>query len=86
MATIAACALGIAACGSSEGGKTAGRNGGTATILEVNGGVDSLDPGYWDYQTDYTDLGQTTQRWLYGWTPSGSAPVPDIATALPAVS
>ncbi|MHB8491829.1 MAG: ABC transporter substrate-binding protein [Solirubrobacteraceae bacterium] len=85
-AMLAAAALGVAACGSSEAGKTGGRNGGTATILEVNGGVDSLDPGYCDYQADYTDLGQTTQRWLYGWTPTGTAPVPDIATALPAVS
>jgi peptide/nickel transport system substrate-binding protein len=73
----------LAGCGSSESGV---KNGGTVTLFEVAGGVDSLDPGYWYYQTDYTDLGQTTQRWLYGWTPTSKTPVPDIAVALPVVS
>lgn len=84
----AALALGgllIAGCGASTG-KIAGRSGGTVTVLEVNGGVDSLDPGFWYYQTDYTDLGQTTQRQLYGWRARSLTPVPDLATAMPALS
>jgi peptide/nickel transport system substrate-binding protein len=76
----------VTGCGSSSSNSGTVKNGGTATILEVAGGVDSLDPGYWYYQTDYTDLGQTTQRWLYGWTPKSTSPVPDIATALPTVT
>jgi peptide/nickel transport system substrate-binding protein len=52
----------------------------------VAGGVDGLDPGYWYYQTDYTDLGQTTQRTLYGFGPTDTSPRPDLATALPALS
>ena len=75
----------VAGCGSSAG-KIAGRSGGTVTVLEVNGGVDSLDPGFWYYQTDYTDLAQTTQRWLYGWRARSLTPVPDLATAMPALS
>ena len=62
------------------------KTGGTLTVLDVAGGVDSLDPGYWYYQTDYSDLGDTTQRQLYGWPPNADTPVPDLATALPAVS
>src|SRR5262249_27124243 len=57
--------------------------GGTVTILDTAGGVDSLDPGYWYYLTDYEELGQTTQRWLYGWEPKDTDPRPDLATALP---
>jgi peptide/nickel transport system substrate-binding protein len=75
-------ALSLAACGGSGSGKA----GGSVTVLEANGGVNGLDPGFWYYQADYTDLGQTTQRWLYGWTASGTTPVPDLATAMPAVS
>src|SRR5436309_440193 len=85
--------MAIAGCGasssSSSGGSgsgTAGKNGGTATLLEIAGGVDSLDPGYWYYQTDYSDLGQTTQRALYGFTAKGTSPTPDLATGLPQVS
>ncbi len=51
------------------------------------GGADSLDPGYWYYQTDYADLGETTQRQLYHWPPNDTTtPVPDLATALPTVT
>jgi peptide/nickel transport system substrate-binding protein len=86
LATLAAVA--VAACGSSS--KTAGSGtpiaGGTATILWTAGGVDSLDPGYWYYQEDYTDLMQPTQRQLYSFTAQGTTPVPDLATGLPAIS
>src|SRR5207244_9245564 len=37
-------------------------------------------------QTDYKELGTTTQRWLYGWKPSETKPTPDLAAALPTVS
>ena len=75
---VAAAVVAIAGCGSSSGGRTSTRStqtaaprfGGNATVLEAEGGVDSLDPGYWYYQTDYTDLGQTTQRTLYGFGPT----------------
>ena len=92
---VAVVALGISACGSSSSkttsttpttASTAGKTGGTITVLDVAGGVDSLDPGYWYYATDYADLGDTTQRQLYGWPPNATNPVPDLATALPAVS
>jgi peptide/nickel transport system substrate-binding protein len=75
----------IAACGSGGGGGAA-QKGGTLTILETAGGVDSLDPGYWYYQSDYENLGQTTQRWLYGWKPTDTKPRPDLATGLPQAS
>src|SRR3981189_1737719 len=55
---------------------TTGKRGGAGTILEVAGGVDSLDPGYWYYQTDYTDLYQTTQRALYGWKAADTSATP----------
>ena len=56
----------IAGCGSSSSSSSSSgaeqqreqravKNGGTVTILEAAGGVDSLDPGYWYYQTDYAD-------------------------------
>ena len=83
IALVAFAGILVSGCGSSS---TSSKNGGTVTVMEVAGGVDSLDPGYWYYQTDYTDLGQTTQRWLYGWTPAARSPVPDIATSLPLVS
>ena len=38
------------------------KKGGTLKVLDTAGGVDSLDPGYWYYQTDYQELGNTTQR------------------------
>ncbi len=68
------------------GARSAARGGGTVTVLDVAGSVDSLDPGYWYYETDYTELGQTTQRWLYGWKANASSPTPDLATAMPVLS
>jgi peptide/nickel transport system substrate-binding protein len=90
-ATIPLAVLVIAGCGGSSSGGPASsagppRIGGNVTVLEAAGGVDSLDPGYWYYQTDYTDLGQTTQRTLYGFGPTATSPAPDLATALPAIS
>jgi peptide/nickel transport system substrate-binding protein len=92
----AVAAAGISACGSSSSKSassasgtstsSAAKNGGTLTVLDVAGGVDSLDPGYWYYQTDYEQLAQTVQRQLYGWPPTANTPVPDLATALPTVS
>jgi peptide/nickel transport system substrate-binding protein len=97
---IALAAMGVAGCGSSSkssssgssGGtqstpvNTGGKMGGAVTDLEVAGGIDSLDPGYWYYQTDYEDIGQTTQRTLYGFRPQDTTPQPDLATALPTVT
>jgi len=65
---------------------TNGKTGGTVTILDTAGSVDSLDPGYWYYQTDYEELGTTTQRWLYSWKPDSNTPTPDVAQGLPQVS
>jgi peptide/nickel transport system substrate-binding protein len=91
-------ALVVAGCGSSSSSSKSGgssstpaatsapKMGGNVTSLWVAGGVDSLDPGYWYYQTDYTDLGQTTQRTLYAWPAKATSPTPDLATALPTVS
>jgi hypothetical protein len=73
-------------CGGANNQNSSAKNGGTVTILDSQGGVDSLDPGYWYYQTDYEELGQTTQRQLYGWKPDDTAPSPDLATSLPQVS
>jgi len=73
----------VASCGSSESGAKAG---GTLNVLDTAGGVDSLDPGYWYYQTDYQELGNTVQRQLYGWKPAETKPTPDLAEALPEVS
>ena len=90
VAAIAVAAVVIAGCGSSSSTSSAGAGqivkGGTATVLETAGGVDSLDPGYWYYQTDYEDLLRTTQRALYTFTDTGTTPVPDLASALPTVS
>jgi peptide/nickel transport system substrate-binding protein len=90
VAVSATCAV-VAGCGggsksSSSGASAASKNGGTVTVLEAAGGVDSLDPGYWYYQTDYADLYRTTQSALYTFTSSGTAPQPDLATALPVLS
>jgi peptide/nickel transport system substrate-binding protein len=96
LAAIGVLALLAAGCGSGGGGSsssgsstsagTSGKTGGTVTILDAAGSVDSLDPGYWYYQTDYEELGQTTQRWLYSWKPKDNVPTPDIAQALPQIS
>jgi peptide/nickel transport system substrate-binding protein len=91
-AVLAAC-VALAGCGSSKSSSTAAtgaggspKAGGTATILWVAGGVDSLDPGYWYYQDDYSDLMQPTQRQLYSFTDQGTTPVPDLATGMPTLS
>src|SRR4051812_3754316 len=81
LASVAIVAVVLAGCGSSGAKK-----GGTVTILDVGGGIDSLDPGYWYYQTDYTEIGQPTQMWLYGWRPNDTAPTPQIATGPPVLS
>jgi peptide/nickel transport system substrate-binding protein len=81
---IAGCGGSSSSSSSSSTTSTAGKNGGAVTVLEVAGGVDSLDPGYWYYQTDYTDLYQPTQRALYGFRPQDtSIPQPDLATSQP---
>jgi peptide/nickel transport system substrate-binding protein len=91
LAAIGVLALVVAGCGggsskTSSNNNTAGKAGGAITILDSAGSVDSLDPGYWYYQTDYEELGQTTQRWLYSWKPNDTSPTPDIAQGLPQVS
>jgi peptide/nickel transport system substrate-binding protein len=94
-AAAAVAAVVIAGCGGSSsssssssttGSSTAAKNGGSVTLLEAAGGVDNLDPGYWYYQTDYTDLGHPTQRTLYSFGPTDTAPQPDLATAMPVVT
>src|SRR5918912_416628 len=85
---VAAClalAFAVSACGGGGGGGEA-KKGGTLKVLDTAGGVDSLDPGYWYYQSDYQELGNTTQRWLYGWKPDESKPTPDLATGMPKVT
>ena len=88
LSLVAALAVGITGCGSDDGGGggTEGKEGGELTVMDVAGGVDSLDPGYWYYQSDYQELGQTTQRQLYGWKPEDTQPSPDLATGEPEVS
>jgi peptide/nickel transport system substrate-binding protein len=86
LALLCAFAIAVAGCGGGGGGGGGGKQGGEITILDVAGGVDSLDPGYWYYQSDYTELGQTTQRWLYSWKPDDTVPTPDLASAEPQVS
>jgi peptide/nickel transport system substrate-binding protein len=81
-----AAAMVVAGCGSDSGSGSGGKQGGAVTILDTAGGIDNLDPGYWYYQTDYSEIAQTTQRWLYGWKPEGTTPTPDLATGLPKVS
>jgi peptide/nickel transport system substrate-binding protein len=77
-------AVGIAACGDNGGGGA--KKGGTLNVLDTAGGVDSIDPGYWYYQADFQELGNTTQRQLYGWKPDETTPTPDLAESAPAVS
>src|SRR5690242_16978394 len=78
----------VAGCGSSKkssssgasGGtgttasNTGGKMGGNVTILDVAGGIDSLDPGYWYYENDYEEIGQTTERVLYSFRPQDTTP------------
>ena len=66
--------------------RAARKTGGTLNVLDTAGGVDSIDPGYWYYQSDYSELANTTQRQLYGWKPDETKPTPDLAEALPEVS
>src|SRR4051812_20829064 len=77
-------ALVASGCGSSDSGS--GKKGGEVTVLDIAGGVDGLDPGYWYYQTDYMELAQTTQRQLYGWPANAANPAPDLATGPPKVT
>jgi peptide/nickel transport system substrate-binding protein len=94
LAATAAAALVVAGCGGGGGGggttaggaSTTGKKGGSLTVLNVAGGVDSLDPGYWYYQEDYAEIGLTTQRWLYSWQPGKTTPTPDIADGMPQLS
>ena len=95
LVAVAAVSVIVAGCGSSSSSSATSsaatstgpaKNGGTVTVLEVAGGIDSLDPGYWYFQTDYTDMGQTTQRTLYGFRPVDTSPQPDLATGLPVLS
>src|SRR5918998_4702001 len=83
---LVATAIVAAGCGGDDGGGGEGQKGGEVTVLDVAGGVDSLDPGYWYYQTDYMELGQTTQRQLYGWPAEATEPEPDLADGPPEVS
>jgi peptide/nickel transport system substrate-binding protein len=82
--------FGLSACGGSSSSSSSGgssKGGGTLTLLDTAGGIDSLDPGYWYYQTDYTEVGQTTQRTLYGWKAADTkTPTPDLAVGMPQVS
>src|ERR1051326_7644972 len=82
---VACVVLAIVAAGTGQS-QTIAREGGTVTILDTAGGVDSLDPGYWYYVTDFEELGQTTQRSLYGWAPTDTSPRPDLATAMAQLS
>ena len=84
LALAATLGLVAASCGSSS--SSGAQEGGTLNVLDTAGGVDSLDPGYWYYQTDYQELGNTVQRQLYGWKPTETKPTPDLAEDLPEVS
>jgi peptide/nickel transport system substrate-binding protein len=81
---VAAAALVVAGCGSSSSGS--GKQGGEITVLDAAGGIDSLDPGVWYYQTDYSEIAQTGHRWLYAWAPTDKKPRPDLATGAPVVT
>jgi peptide/nickel transport system substrate-binding protein len=96
---VAALALVVAACGggndnggggtsgggTSASGTTKGKKGGTLTVMAISD-VDSMDPGYWYYQTDYQWMALPTQRFLYSWKPNDTSPSPDLAVAAPQVS
>src|SRR3954469_13153607 len=74
----------LSGCGSSS--STTASRGGTVTVMDVAGGIDSLDPGYWYYQEDNTEMAQPAQRALYGWPPAARKPVPDLASGMPRLS
>jgi peptide/nickel transport system substrate-binding protein len=88
-------ALVVAGCGGSdnESTSTSGGNkpaagakkGGTLTVMNISD-IDSLDPAYWYYQTDYQLVYQTTQRALYGWEADKTQPSPDLAEGPPEIS
>ena len=90
---LAALVLVAAGCGGGDdnkgGGKSgapvSGKQGGTLTVVNLSD-VDSMDPGYWYYQTDYQLLYQTTQRGLYGWEAPKTEPSPDLAEGMPKTS
>ncbi len=91
---LAAGALAVAGCGSSDsdktdtggdGGATAGKKGGKLTVLSLSD-VQSLDPGAQYYQYDYMAIAHTTQRGLYGWEPDKTEPSPDLAAGMPETS
>jgi peptide/nickel transport system substrate-binding protein len=75
-----------AGCGSggSTSGATAGKDGGTITILSA-GDVDHIDPGQMYYQFSY-EIGYATQRPLLAYKPSSVETVPDLAARMPSVS
>jgi peptide/nickel transport system substrate-binding protein len=87
VAVVLALSVGVGACGGGGGGGGGeAQKGGTLKVLDTAGGIDSLDPGYWYYQSDYQEVFNTTQRNLYGWKPDESKPTPDLAEGLPKVS
>jgi len=81
----------VAGCGgssnsSSSSSKTptappaSAKKGGTLTVVNLSD-VDSLDPGYWYYQTDEAILLEPTQRQLYAFGDNDTGnPSPDLAT------
>jgi len=78
--------LGLVAVSCGGDDESSAQAGGTLNVLDTAGGIDSLDPGYWYYQSDYTEVGNTTQRQLYGWKPDETKPTPDLAEDLPEAS
>ena len=45
--------LGWSAVSCGGDGESSAKSGGTLNVLDTAGGIDSLDPGYWYYQSDY---------------------------------
>src|SRR5664280_2390895 len=63
---------------------TNGKKGGSMTIL-LAGDVDSMDPGYAYYALDY-EIIYATQRPVYGYKANSNTVIPDLASAMPAIS
>jgi len=86
---VAGCGGGGSSTKSSTSGTTkpaaGAKKGGTLTVMNISD-VDSLDPAYWYYQTDYQLLAETTQRGLYGWEADKTQPSPDLAEGMPELS
>ncbi len=80
------CGLVFTAASCGGGDSESAQEGGTLNVLDTAGGIDSADPGYWYYQSDYQETGNTTQRQLYGWKPDETKPTPDLAEDLPEIS